>query len=230
MMQKRVLEQPSEAKRISQTISSQALAETVTAYSAAMQRTGTTPETRMVWLLNFLYQDADRLSRGDLLNTSDEIRVYASPLKTGYYVFDTKASPLSPKKIKNLQSRLLHDLQNVLVGRPVRTNSRIAYAGCATLNTKKEFQLTRIGDLLDLVRLGLFLDIEQLGLARIRTCERGNHPGNRELNILPCGKLFFATDLRQRFCSPACGKEMRWKRYWKDKGEEIKRKRRKGGV
>ena len=229
MMQKRVLEQPSEAKRNSQTISSQALAETVKAYSGAMQRTGTTPETRMVWLLNFLYQDVDMLSRGDLLNISDEIRVYASPLKTGYYVFDTKASPLSPKKIKNLQSRLLHDLQNVLAGTPVRTNPRIAYAGCATPNTK-EFQLARIGDLLDLVRLGLFLDIEQLGLARIRTCERGTPPYGGELHSTPCGKLFYASDLRQRFCSPACGKEVRWKRYWKDKGEEIKRKRRKGGV
>jgi hypothetical protein len=98
--------------------------------------------------------------------------------------------------------------------------------GCATPQTQ-EFQLTRTGALLDRLRLGLLLDLEQLGLARLRTCERGTLPGDRALHIVPCGKLFFATDLRQRFCGPACGKDVRWKRYWNDKGDAIKRKRRK---
>jgi len=238
MMQRRVLGRSSKAKWISHTIPKQALVETVKAYTLAMQRTGSTPETRMIWLLNFLYKDSNKLSGGDLLTLSDEISVYASPLKTGYYVWDIKdgktteairnASIISPRKIKSFQSRLLHDLQDVLAGTVVRTNPRITYFGCAKPNTNV-FGLTRIGHPLDLLRLGLFLDVEQLGLARIRKCERGNLAGDTELNIIPCGKLFFATDLRQRFCSPECGKEVRWKRYWKDKGEEIKRKRRKGG-
>lgn len=240
MMQRRGLGgRPSKAKRISHEIPKQALEETVKAYALAMERTGTSPETRMIWLLNFLYKDTDKLSGGDLLNVSDEINVYASPLKTGYYVWDIKdgktteairnASVISPRKIESFQSRLLQDLQNMLAGTVVLMKPRIAYIGCVTPN-KTEFRLTRIGDPLDLLRLGLFLDTEQLGLARIRMCERGNLTRDRALNIISCGKLFFATDLRQRFCSPACGKEVRWKRYWKDKGEEIKSKRRKGGA
>jgi hypothetical protein len=217
------------------TITTQALEETFRAYSAAMQRTGTTPETRMLWLLTVLYTDVHTLSRGDLLNLSDELAVYASPLKSGYYVVDIKegktteairnASIFSPRTITRFQARLLHDLQDVLAGTVVKTEPRIAYVGCAT--PQQEFQLTRTGDLLARLRLGLWLDLEQLGLARLRTCERGTLPGDRALHIVPCGKLFFATDLRQRYCGPACGKDVRWRRYWHDKGDAIKRKRRK---
>jgi hypothetical protein len=237
MLPRSVLGQPSQGKRIPPTIPTQALEETAKAYSAAMQRTGTSPESRMMWLLSFLYQDVAMLSRGDRLNLSDEIQVYASPLKTGYYVWELpdgasteairSASTLSSKTIAHLQSILLQDIQKVLTGTVVKTNPRIAYIGCAWPGTSK-FQLTRSGNRIDLLRLTMFLDVEQVGLSRIRTCARGSQPQDRALAIRPCQKMFFATDLRQRFCSPECGKETRWKRYWKIKGEEIKRKRRKG--
>ena len=236
MKQRGVVRRSSHAKRMAHTIPTQAVEDTFRAYSAAMQRTGTTPETRMLWLLTFLYTDVHTLSRGDLLNVSDEINVYASPLKTGYYVVDIKEGPTTEairnastipwRTITRFQARLLQDLQDVLAGTVVKTEPKIAYVGCARPQTT-EFQLTRTGDLLARLRLGLWLDLEQLGLARLRTCERGTRPGDRALHIVPCGKLFFATDLRQRFCGPACGKDVRWKRYWKDKGEEIKKKRRK---
>ena len=235
MKQREVVRRSSHTKRMTHTIPAQAIEDTFRAYSAAMQRTGTTPETRMLWLLTVLYTDVHTLSRGDLLNLSDELAVYASPLKSGYYVVDIKEGPTTEairnasiiplRTITRFQARLLQDLQDARAGTVVLTEPKIAYVGCAT--PQQEFQLTRTGDLLARLRLGLLLDLEQLGLARLRTCERGTLPGDRALHIVPCGKLFFAMDLRQRFCGPACGKDVRWKRYWKDHGDAIKRKRRK---
>ena len=59
---------------------------------------------------------------------------------------------------------------------------------------------------------------------------RGQSAEDHALRVPVCGRWFYARDLRQQYCSPECGKEGRWTRYWQTNREKINRRRRKGSV
>jgi hypothetical protein len=208
-------------------------------YVTALMRVGETPEARLSWLLDFLQRDVKSLSTGDLLNLAFEIRVYGSPLRTGYYIFDLgkgntleqmrRSLALPMRELERGRSELMRMLTDIHRGDEIGMNDLrgLGIRGAKVPKTS-QLKLAWLGDPIVVMKMRLLLDFEQVDLRRLRQCERGSEPTDRALGITPCRRWYYAHDLRQRFCSPQCGKEVRWKRWWQASGKQINEERRKG--
>jgi hypothetical protein len=203
-------------------------------------RVGDSVEARLNWVLSFLQRDLDTLSPGDWLNLCDEIRMYGAPLPpggSGYYVIDVPKgrtvqelqhhSLLPRATIRQVQEHLLRLVQDLLAGQTVTTVPLSIRLSTVLHPNRTSIVGTWTGDPLHLLLFRLLMDLQAVEVTRLRRCERGQTSGDQASGVPACGQWFYARDLRQQYCSPGCGKEGRWSRYWHANREQINRRRRK---
>jgi hypothetical protein len=207
----------------------------------AQLRVGDSVETRLNWVLTFLQRDLDTLSPGDWLNLCDEIRIYGSPLPqggAGYYVLDVsrghtaqeqqRRSLLSRAQVQQAQQQLLQLVKDLLASQPVTTVPLSIRLTTVVHPHRTSIVGAWTGNPLHLLLFRLQMDLQGAEVTRLRRCERGQSSEDQALRVPVCGRWFYARDLRQQYCSPECGKEGRWTRYWQTNREKINRRRRKG--
>jgi hypothetical protein len=212
----------------------------LTARVQAGIRVGDSLDARLSWVLTFLQRDLDVLSPGDWLNLCDEIRMYGSPLPTGfhgYYVIDIpkgrtseelqRHAHLPRKQVQQAQRHLLQLVNDLLAGKTVTTVPLSIRLAAQRHPSGTSIAISWTGDPLHLLLFRFLTDLQAAEITRLRQCERGQSAEDRELGLAVCGRWFYARDLRQHFCSPVCGKEGRWTRYWQANREKINRRRRK---
>lgn len=211
------------------------------ARAQAELRVGDSVDARLNWVLTFLQRDLETLSPGDWLNLCDEIRMYGSPLPQGgmgYYVLDVskghtaqdrqRHSLLPQAQVRQAQQQLLRLVRDLLAGQPVTTVPLSIRLTTVVHPNRTSIVGTWTGNPLHLLLFRLQMDLRTAELTRLRQCERGQTDGDRAAGVPVCGRWFYARDLRQQYCSPECGKEGRWTRYWQTNREKINRRRRKG--
>jgi hypothetical protein len=204
-------------------------------------RVGDSVDARLNWVLTFLQRNLDTLSSGDWLNLCDEIRMYGSPLPpdgSGYYVTDVSRdrtlqerqhhSLLPRAQVQEAQQQLLRLVQDLLAGQTVTTIPLSIRLTTMVYPNRTSIVGTWIGPPLHLLLFRLQMDLLAAEVKRLRKCERGKSVQDHSLGVPVCGRLFYTRDLRQQYCSPECGKEGRWTRYWHANREKINRRRRKG--
>jgi hypothetical protein len=204
---------------------------------------GDSVDARLNWVLMFLQRNLDTLSSGDWLNLCDEIRMYGSPLPTvgsGYYVLDIpkgctvealqRKSLLPRAEVRKVQQHLLRLVQDLLAGRTVTTVPLSIRLTTVLHPSGTAIVGTWTGNPLHLLVFRLLMDLQAAEVKRLRQCQRGQAAADHALGIPVCGRWFYSRDLRQQYCSPECGKEGRWTRYWRANREKINRRRRKAFV
>lgn len=204
-------------------------------------RVGESVDARLTWVLMFLQRDLDALSSGDWLNLCDEIHVYGSPPppgSSGYYIIDVpkgrkaqeskRSAVLSRTEIQEAQRQLLRLVDDLLTGQTVTTVPLSIRLSTVLHPRRTTIEGTWTGNPLHLLVLRLLMDLQAAEATRVRQCARGQAAKDHALGVPTCGRWFYARDLRQLYCSPSCGKEGRWTRYWRTNREKINRRRRKG--
>ena len=204
-------------------------------------RVGDSVDARLNWVLTFLQRDLANLSPGDWLNLCDEIRMYGSPLPSGwsgYYVIDVpkgrtieeqqRHSLLSRAQVQEAQPHLLRLVQDLLSGQTVTAVPLSIRLSTVLHPSRTSIVGTWTGDPLHLLLFRLLMDLQAADVTRLRQCGRGQSAEDHAAGVPVCGRWFYARDLRQQYCSPECGKEGRWSRYWRANRETINRRRRKG--
>ncbi len=204
-------------------------------------RVGDALDARLSWALSFLQRDLGPLSPGDWLNLCDEIRMYGAPLPPGfhgYYVIDVpkgrtveamqRQALLSRAEVQEAQRHVLHLLKDLLAGQAVATVPLSIRLTAQRHPGGTSIATSWVGDPLHLLVFRLLTDLQAAEVTRLRQCERGHSAEDRAVGVASCRRWFYARDLRQQYCSPACGKEGRWSRYWQANREKINQRRRKG--
>ena len=207
----------------------------------AGMRVGDALDARLSWVLSFLQRDLGTLSPGDWLNLCDEIRMYGAPLPPGfhgYYVIDVpkgrtveamqRQALLSRAEVQEAQRHVLHLLKDLLAGQTVTTVPLSIRLAAQRHPSGTAIATSWMGDPLHLLVFRLLTDLQAAEVTRLRQCERGQAAEDRAVDVALCGRWFYARDFRQQYCSPACGKEGRWSRYWQANREQINQRRRKG--
>jgi len=167
--------------------------------------------------------------------------MYGSPLPkggVGYYVLDVskghtvqerqRHSLLPRAQVQQAQQQLLRLVKDLLAGQPVTTVPLQIRLTTVVHPNRASIVGTWTGNPLHLLLFRLQMDLQTAEVTRLRTCERGQSAEDHALRVPVCGRWFYARDLRQQYCSPECGKEGRWTRYWQTNREKINRRRRKG--
>ena len=213
----------------------------ISAQIHAGERIGHSIEARLAWVLTFLQQDLDKCSQGDWLNLCDELRMYGDPLPPvgqAFHIFDVprgrtveemqRRSLLPRKLVQAVQRQLLRLVEDLHAGKTVTTMPLSIRLRSVRRPNETSIVGGWIGDPVDLLVFRLLTDLQAAEVKRLCQCKKGKSDEERALGIPMCGRWFYARDLRQQYCSPRCGKEGRWTRYWHANQEKINQRRRKG--